>query len=475
MSSSDDEYFRELANRRGEGDGNKPFVRRTRDLEDFRYDETQEKFWDVTTGVLLGAKSVDGAVPEARWPLAVDRRSGDLRPRRPSLVLPSVDTGLTVEGSTWWPGLPQFVQNVVVTERGVQRLDGAVCYNRYQPPVLDLSGATDPDPWIEHVRRLYPVEEEHELLFDFAAHALQRPDEKVNWAIVLAGDQGIGKDTLLDPLRFGVGAWNAAEISPDIITQAYNGYLLSVLLVINEVRPHDEDHKAANFYNMLKPLLASPPEMLPLELKYQNRSYVRNLCHVILTTNEMLGMYVPEDDRRMFILSSANTAEAIGGKHYFDQLYNQLNSGGREAAVQWLLDRDLKDFRPKEPPPETAAKARVIASNTHVRRTLVDDVLEMYIERFETRPEVIFHRDLVAYVAESELFDDQQSATKQLNARNFHFKMAAHGYELVKNPASREWRRGQFRTRSAFVRRELPETVRVHRVTAALEARTKLN
>lgn len=447
---SDDELERLAAEAEGE------FARRTRALTDFRYDEQQGKYWDTTTGILLAAPSVDGAIPHAEWPTRLDR-NGEPRPVKPSIAINDVDTGLTVEGSTWWPGKPRIIEHLVVTERGTQEMKGACTYNSYIAKGRPKRPRNSADPWLNHIRKLWPEEEEHEHFFDWAAHMVQRPHEKTNHGIVLAGRFGIGKDTALLPLRNAVGEWNTAEVAPDAIVQQYNGYVKSTLLVINEVRPHDEDFKASNFYNLLKPLLAAPPAMLPMNLKYANTIYVRNLMRVVLTTNEPLTMFIPEDDRRLFVMTSPlgdpkTTDDFESG--YFDKLYLWLNQGGIDDAAEWLWQRDLSRFDPNAPPKMTAGKAQIIASATQVRRTLIDDVIESFLEKVhpEGPPEVIFHRDLSDFVNACRLFDSAEKVLAALNAKNFHYKMADRGYSICKNQNGGEWRSKNFRSRVAFVR-----------------------
>ena len=43
------------------------FERRVRRPDDFRYDEYQAKYWDITTGFLLVAASVDSAIAQDLW------------------------------------------------------------------------------------------------------------------------------------------------------------------------------------------------------------------------------------------------------------------------------------------------------------------------------------------------------------------------------------------------------------------------
>ncbi len=56
------------------------------------------------------------------------------------------------------------------------------------------------------------------------AHRVQRPQEKINHALVLGGAQGIGKDTLLEPVKRAVGPWNFAEVSPQQMLGRFNGF-----------------------------------------------------------------------------------------------------------------------------------------------------------------------------------------------------------------------------------------------------------
>lgn len=52
----------------------RPFTRRRRRIEDFRYDPTKRKFLDTTTGMWLSPKSVNGAIPRDDWPTRPDGR-----------------------------------------------------------------------------------------------------------------------------------------------------------------------------------------------------------------------------------------------------------------------------------------------------------------------------------------------------------------------------------------------------------------
>src|SRR5262249_31155880 len=52
--------------------------------------------------------------------------------------------------------------------------------------------------WLRHVHQIYPNEADHIIMW--FAHRVQRRGEKINHALVLGGEQGIGKDTIVEPL-----------------------------------------------------------------------------------------------------------------------------------------------------------------------------------------------------------------------------------------------------------------------------------
>ena len=88
--------------------------------------------------------------------------------------------------------------------------------------------------WRDHLRYIYPEEADH--IEHWLAHRIQRPGEKINHALVLGGAQGIGKDTLLEPVKHAVGPWNWSEISPGQMLGRFNGWAKSVVVRVSEAR-----------------------------------------------------------------------------------------------------------------------------------------------------------------------------------------------------------------------------------------------
>jgi hypothetical protein len=212
--------------------------------------------------------------------------------------------------------------------------------------------------WVNLVKRLWP--EEAETFLDYCAHMIQKPEEKCNWACILSGKQGIGKDTVLAPLRAILGHGNVGDTSPDGVLSAYHPWVQNLLLVVSETAPTDKDHSAIAFYNKMKTVITAPPEHLVYTQKYEKERCVVNVIRVFITTNHYESLFIPKDDRRMFIMHSkinANWHIEADVPEFFE---NQGQTMRAEDVCAWLMKRDLSKFNAGSPPMSTAAKSMII-------------------------------------------------------------------------------------------------------------------
>ena len=95
-------------------------------------------------------------------------------------------------------------------------------FNHYRPPRIERVTPARPVRWLDHVRKIYPDDADH--IITWLAHRVQRPQEKINHALVLGGAQGIGKDTLLEPVKHAVGPWNFQDIIPSQLLGRFNSF-----------------------------------------------------------------------------------------------------------------------------------------------------------------------------------------------------------------------------------------------------------
>lgn len=438
--------------------------------EDYVYDKAQEAFWDMEDNTLHTDKAVDASIPLERWRVVVaegegeddagPRPAGRGRPRqrrertvRPSLDIMRIENDQFVEGSTWWPGRPKIIRDWFIDKDGAYESAGRRSFNQYRAPPQMAGEAGLAVPWLKHVAKLWPVEDERNFFLDYCAHMVQRPHEKCNAAVVLAGTQGIGKDAALVPIKAAVGVWNSKEVDPDDLFSAYRPWLQTLMLTINEVRTSKDEFHASSMYNILKPLIAAPPDTLPLNDKYAKLRYVINVLRVFITTNEPQAMFIPDEDRRMFVLHSYlpyKWHEVEGDPLYFVRFFDWLEAGGTGHVAAWLRWRDISRFSAKAPPPRTTGWDAVAGT-----WEAPDDCVARALERLG-RPDVLFGQELI-----DGAFDDKEEILGMMKSpRKIGHRMQRDGYLLKKRPDGDRWTFDGYRSRLAFVRASLLDDAR---------------
>jgi hypothetical protein len=284
-----------------------------------------------------------------------------------------LDQNKPVEQMTWAPGLPMLIRNRLIAEGEWIERDGVSCFNLYRPPAIKPGDATKAGPWIDHVHKVFGDDAPH--IVQWLAHWVQRPQEKINHALVLGGCQGIGKDTLLEPVKQAIGPWNFSEASPQQMLGRFNGFLKSVILRVSEARDLG-DVDRFKFYDHMKSYTAAPPDVLRVDEKHLREHSVLNVCGVIITSNHKTdGIYLPADDRRHFVAWSDLVKEDFTAA-YWNKLWGWYADGGNRHVAAYLASLDIRAFDPKAPPPKTAAFWDIVDASQAPEDAELADVLD---------------------------------------------------------------------------------------------------
>jgi Family of unknown function (DUF5906) len=327
-----------------------------------------------------------------------------------------------------------LIRDRLVSDGGWIDRPGCTTFNLYRPAHGPSGGdPTAATPWLDHLRRVYPDDADHVL--GWLAHRVQHPGEKINHALVLGGPQGVGKDTLLEPIKHAIGPWNFTEITPTHLLGRFNGFVKSVILRISEARDLGDVDRYA-FYDHLKVYAAAPPDVLRVDEKNLREFACWNVCSVVLTTNHKAGgLYLPADDRRHYVAWTDLTRDTFPA-HYWTRLYQWYGRGGLAHVAAYLHEYDLAGFDPKAPPPKTPAFWDLVDAD----RAPEDAELADALDHLGNPPAVTLAEvaGCPGAVAFGEWLRDRK------NARQVPHRMGAAGYVPVRNDCARDglWKLG---------------------------------
>jgi len=345
-------------------------------LDDFYAFMPQHNYIFVPTRATWPAGSVNARIPPIK--LTDDNGSPVLDKDGKQIRLSAsawLDRFKPVEQMTWAPCQPMIIDDKLILEGGWIERSGCRCFNLYYPPTTIPGLAAEASRWLDHVRYVFPEDAEH--IFDWLAHRVQRPWDKINHALVLGGAQGIGKDTLLEPAKHAVGPWNCQEVSPTQILGRFNGFLKSVILRVNEARDLGEFDRF-QLYDHMKACTAAPPDVLRIDEKHLRETSIVNCCGVVITSNHKTdGIFLPADDRRHYVAWSDRTKEdpkfdAV----YWNKLWMWYANGGLRHVTAFLKSRNLSNFDPKAPPKKTEAFWAIVNASRAPEESELADAID---------------------------------------------------------------------------------------------------
>lgn len=309
---------------------------------------------------------------------------------------------------------------------------GSAVFNAYRRPTIELGDANAAQPFIDHCRRVFNKDGDAEQFFDYMAHRVQFPEIKPRFALLIAGDQGVGKDTAIEFCVPAIGAWNVANVEPSVFDSSFNEFASATLVRVSEAANLHDMSKWA-FNERMKVLIAGSPDHQSINPKYGQKYSVKMHCGVIVTTNHLLtGIYIPTDDRRYDVIESASKFEmGLNNdnevRDYFTALWEWFAAGGDCHVAAFLHARDLSKFSPSNGQRKTAAHRSVVSSGFAGDHWLLDalDVLG--------EPPLLRSDSVMACVVRAGLLEREHLNKLQPS-------MIRQGYYVVRNPLRKDGR-----------------------------------
>lgn len=264
-----------------------------------------------------------------------------------------------VDRITYSPGQPQFCK-----ERSFDSDAVMDCLNVYSPADIhpeegDCTAFLD---LVDHVFDKDPGAVSHFL--SFFAYAIQNPGARINHALVIQGEQGIGKDSLLLAVERVMGKHNCAQVTLQHVESQFNDWLFGKqLITFQEMLATGR----RGIYNKLKTYITDP--IHTINIKHTKLQRIPNRSVYVFLTNYQHALSLDRGDRRMWVwYSGALPLTPAYYQRYYDWMADDRNIA---ALYNYFLGYDTSRFRPGAPPPITDAKRKLIeASASEVEQFL---------------------------------------------------------------------------------------------------------
>eukprot|EP00798_Chlamydomonas_sp_ICE-L_P017779 gene17779-biopygen26742 len=232
-------------------------------------------------------------------------------------------------------------------------------------------------------------------LLNWIAQIFQQPAQKTGVAILLKGEEGVGKNRATDLLRAMVGADKFLQTATPANT-LYGRFNRQregrFLIVVNESNGHD--NFAAN--DVIKDMITC--DQFECESKGVNAYTMQCFSRFIFTTNNDNCLRVNPDNRRYVIIETSSLLK--GNTAYFNHLSDLIDDAeSRVAFYKFLMARDIKDFEWIRSRPTTDYMAQMVTMNLPYEYQFLSQLMqEMSVEhhvldRIDSSPSVSLKLD----------------------------------------------------------------------------------
>lgn len=270
-----------------------------------------------------------------------------------------------VEGARYMPGAdPLFT------------MDGLKYANTWNPDagVAVPNELTEADRkarmmFAKHVQTLIPREKDRQIFIDFLTYVVQNPGKKVNYAILLQGQEGDGKTFFAEMMGQILGQ-NCSVTGASAIEEKYTAWAEgSQLCFVEEIKLHGVS--GYETLNKFKPFVTN--KTITVRKMHRSPYTTPNVTSYILLTNFRDALPLTDTDTRYYpIFSRWDTPAQFQewkeqNPGFFDELYTSMYAGAG-GLRKWFLERDIsEDFDP-------AGRAPINETKREMARLSRDDV-----------------------------------------------------------------------------------------------------
>lgn len=323
--------------------------------------------------------SLNYAIKREAFNAKYDRESECIFAEKSAATLALVDYRIpTVVDKMFWPGADIIFEHEGKRMLNTYHLSGIAPCNE-----MDDDGQSVIDLLIAHVEFTLEDPRERDILLDWIAFVVQNPGQRINWALLLQGAQGVGKSYFVTVMQHIMGEL-VRNLDPTAINGRFTGWAHGALVVaVEEIRINGTNRYET--LDRMKPFISNAT--VQIEEKGRDHRTVPNFSSYFLLTNHKDAIPLTSGDRRYCVLFSRVQSEAqlfaeLGGEKgaeaYFDKLFSE--SERRADALAWFfMNRKISaSFSAKGRAPETNARKMMMQISTSPERDAVEEAIERF-------------------------------------------------------------------------------------------------
>lgn len=256
---------------------------------------------------------------------------------------------------------------------------GRIGINTYTPARIERREG-NPQPFLDHMAKILPVQDDRNILFGYMAHVVKYPGHKIPWAPLVQSAQGIGKGVIKEVMSHAVGMIythfpNAAMMADS--GAKFNGWMRNKLFILcDEIRVDEK----RDMIEALKPLISE--SRIEVQSKGVDQRLDDNFTNWMFFSNFKDAIPVTSNDRRFAVFYSplqtySDILHEGMDETYFNNLWAWLNAGGFEIVNDWLMRYPIERGAIPMRAPVTSSTAEAInASRSPLEQLIVEAIEE---------------------------------------------------------------------------------------------------
>jgi Family of unknown function (DUF5906) len=200
------------------------------------------------------------------------------------------------------------------------------------------------------------------------AEIIQHPEKKSGTSLALRGRQGVGKTKVGQVFGSLLGVHYYLASEPRYVTGRFNSHMVSLLLLHCDEAFWAGDRAAEG---KIKDMITG--DYQTIEYKGKEPISVRNFARLLVSGNQDWLIPAGFEERRFATLDVSE--EHMKDHSYFAAIDAEMDNGGREALLDYLLRFDLSKVNLREIPKTAALLAQKISSGNPEQSWWLDTLM----------------------------------------------------------------------------------------------------